>query len=103
MRKRMKIRIVKNSQDFIKYTSRPTCVNQKVFKNNLAAIHEKKISLTLNKPIYVGFTVLEISKWEMYNFHYNFMKKKIRNCTLLFTGTDNLCFKYDEDPHEIMY
>ena len=30
--------------DFIKYTSRPTCVNLKVFKNNLAAIHEKKIS-----------------------------------------------------------
>ena len=30
--------------DLIKYTSRPTCVNLKVFKNNLAAIHEKKIS-----------------------------------------------------------
>ena len=57
MRKRIKIRIVKNSQDFIKYTSRPTCVNWKVFENNLAAIHEKKISLTLSKPIYVGFTV----------------------------------------------
>ena len=43
MRKRIKIRFVKNSQDFIKYTSRPTCVNWKVFENNLAAIHEKKI------------------------------------------------------------
>ena len=42
MRKRIKIRVVKNSQDFIKYTSRPTCVNWKVFENNLAAIHEKK-------------------------------------------------------------
>ena len=52
MRKRIKIRIVKNSKDFIKYTSRPTCVNWKVFENNLAAIHEKKISLTLNKPEY---------------------------------------------------
>ena len=60
--KRIKIRVVKNSQDFIKYTSRPTCVNWKVFENKLAAINEKKISLTLNKPIYVGFTVLEISK-----------------------------------------
>ena len=37
--KRIKIRIVKNSQDFIKYTSRPTCINWKVFENNLAAIH----------------------------------------------------------------
>ena len=39
LRKRIKIRIVKNSQDFIKYTSRPTCINWKVFENNLAAIH----------------------------------------------------------------
>ena len=62
MRKRIKIRIVKNSKDFIEYTSRPTCVNWKVFENKLAATHEKKVSLTLNKPIYKGFTVLEISK-----------------------------------------
>ena len=81
MRKIIKIRIVKNSQDFIKYTSRTTCVNWKVFEKNLAAILEKKISLTLNKPIYVGFTVLEISNWERSNFHYNFMKKKIKNFT----------------------
>ena len=67
MRKRTRIRIVKNSQGFIKYASRPTCVNWKVFENNLAPIHEKKISLTLNKTIYAGFTVLELSKWEMYN------------------------------------
>ena len=42
MRKRIKIRIVKNSKDFIKYTSRPTCVNWKKCENNLLAIHEKK-------------------------------------------------------------
>ena len=62
MRKRTKIRVVKNAKDFIKYSSRYKCVNWKIFKNNLAAIHEKEISLTLNKPVYVGFTVLEISK-----------------------------------------
>ena len=43
MRMRVKIRVVKNSQDFIKYTSRPTFVNWKVFENNLAATHEKNI------------------------------------------------------------
>ena len=62
MRKRKKIRIAKNSQDLIKYTSRPTCINQKVPENNLVGIHEKKISLTLNKPISLEFTVLELSK-----------------------------------------
>ena len=59
LRKRIKIRVVKNSPEFIKYTSRPTCVNWKVFEKNLAVIHEKKISLTLNKLIYVG-----TRKWE---------------------------------------
>ena len=102
MRKRIKIRVVKNSQDFIKYTSRPTCVNWKVFENNLAAIHENKISLTLNKAIHVGFTILELSKWEMYKFHYNFMKKKFKRCTLLSTDTDSLCHECNEDPYEIM-
>ena len=42
MRKRIKIIVVKNGKNFIKYTSRPTCVNWKVFENNLAAIHKKK-------------------------------------------------------------
>ena len=34
MRKRVKIRVLKNAEDFIKYTSRPTCVNWKVFESN---------------------------------------------------------------------
>ena len=42
---------------------------------NYAAIHEIKQVLILNKPIYVGFTVLGLSKWKMYNFQYNFIKK----------------------------
>ena len=101
--KRIKIRVVKNSQDFIKNTSRPTCVNWKVFENHFAAIHEKKISLTLNKPIYVGFTVLEISKWEMYNFHYNFMIRRF-NTKLSFTDTDSLCYAlHEKNPYKKMY
>ena len=100
MRKRIKIIIVKKSQDFTKYTSKPTCVNWKVFEKNLSAIHEKKISLTLNKLVYVGFTALELSKWEMYNFHYNFMIKRF-NTKLLFTDRDSLCYEiYQKNPHK---
>ena len=103
MRKIIKMRVVKNAEDFIKYPSRPTCVNWKVFENNLATIHKKKTSLTLNKPIYVRFTVLEISKWEMYNFHYNFMITKF-NTRLLFTDTDSLCYElYEQNPYKKMY
>ena len=91
-KKRVKIRIAKNEKDIIKYTSKPTCVRWNIYDKTFVAIHEKKICLTLNKPIYVGFTVLEITKWEMYNFHYNFMIKKF-NTRLLFTDTDSLCYE----------
>ena len=56
---------------------------------------KKKICLTLNKPIYVGLTVLETSKWEMNNFHSNFMIRKF-NTRLLFTDTDSLCQEIHE-------
>ena len=57
MRKRIKITIVKNKKYYIKYASKPTCVRWNIYHKTLVAIHEKKICLTLNKPIYVGITV----------------------------------------------
>ena len=52
-------------------------------------IHEIKQVLTLNKPVYVGYSFLELSKWLMYDFHYSFIKKHF-DIELLFTDTDSL-------------
>ena len=60
LRKRINIRLVNKKRDFLKHTSRPTHITHKVFAKNCAAIHEIKPVLTLNKPIYVGFTLLEL-------------------------------------------
>ena len=72
---RKRIRLVNNKKDFLTYTGRPTHITHNSFGKNYAAIHEIKAVLTLNKPIYIGFTGLELSKWLMYDFHYNFIKK----------------------------
>ena len=92
LRKRVNVRFVNNKKDFLKYTSKPTYVTYKLFNKNFAAIDEVKQVLVLNKPIYVGFTVLDLSKWLMYDFHYNFIKKNF-NAELLFTDTDSLTYK----------
>ena len=64
----------------------------KMFYKDFATIHEIKPVLTLNKPIYVGFIVLELSKWLMYDFHYHFIKKNF-DANLLFTDTDSLTYE----------
>ena len=68
LRKRISVRFVNNKKDFLKYTSRPTYVIHKLFNKNFAAIHEIKPLLIFNKPIYVGFTFLDLSKWLIYDF-----------------------------------
>ena len=92
LRKRINVILVNNEKDFLKYTSKPTDIAPKIFDKNYAAIHEIKPVLTLNKPIYVGFTVLELSKLLMHDFHYNFIKKQI-DAKLLFTDTDSLTYE----------
>ena len=92
LRKRISVRLVTNEEDFLKYSSKPIRITHKIFGKNYAAIHEIKPVLTLNKPIYVGFTVLDLSKWKMYDFHYNFIKKNF-DAELLFTDTDSLTYE----------
>ena len=73
LRKRIKVRLVNNEKDFLKYTSRPRYITHIIVGKDYAAIHEIKPVLILNKPAYIGFTVLDLSKWKMYHFHYNFI------------------------------
>ena len=92
LRKRIHVRLVNNEIDVLKYTNKPTYVIYKLFDKDFAAIHEIKSVLVLNKPIYIGFTALELSKWMMYDFHYNFIQKNF-NAELLFTDTDSLTYE----------
>ena len=62
LRKRINVRLVNNAIDCKTYVSKPSFVSQKLFNKNFVAIHEIKPVLTLDKPIYVGFSILDLSK-----------------------------------------
>ena len=80
------VRLVNNKRDFLKYTSRPTHITHKIFDQNYAAIHDIK------SVFYVGFFVLQLRRWFMYDFHYNFIKIHF-DAELLFTDTVSLTFE----------
>jgi hypothetical protein len=76
-----------------------------IFDDDLVGVHIHKKKVKLNKPIYLGQNILDDSKHLMYNFHYNFMLKKVdrENIDLLFTDTDSLCYHIKkQDIFQIM-
>lgn len=65
-----------------------------ILENGLVAIYKYKKQTTLNKPIYAGVTVLNLSKCLMYDLWYNKLQKKYgKNIKLLYTDTDSFIFE----------
>ena len=95
--------MINNAKDYIRFISKPSFVSQKIFSENFVTIHEIKPVLILNKPIYVGFCILDLSKLLMYEFHYKYIKSKY-DAKLLFTDTDSLVYEIEtEDVYEDFY
>ena len=65
-----------------------------IFDEKLIAVHMRKTKLYFNKPVYLGISILDLSKSLMYDFHYNYIKTKNGDKTkLLFTDTDSLAYE----------
>ena len=98
IRKRVDVRLVTDEKKLLKMVSKPTYVSSKIFNDNLVAVHKIKETLTLNRPAYLGMCILDLSKTLMYNFHYNYIKKKYGNkAKLLFTDTDSLTYEIEAE------
>ena len=96
LRERINVRLVNNAKDYKKYVSKPSFVLQNIFRKKF---HEIKSVSKLDKPIYAGFSILNLSKLSLYEFHYKYIKRKY-NGNLLFTDTDTLIYEIKTDVYK---
>ena len=93
VRKRVDVKLLRSDEEekILKLVAQPTFTRQEIFNPFLVGIQNRKEKILLNKPIYVGMSVLELSKHLMYDFYYNHIKAKYTDrVQLLYTDTDSV-------------
>ncbi|XP_050293541.1 uncharacterized protein LOC126734075 [Anthonomus grandis grandis] len=96
-RKKRDIKLVNNWNSARKYISKPEFKSMHIYNENLISIELKKTNILFNKPIYAGFTILEISKIKLYNFYYDFVLEKVSkyfHAQICYMDTDSFIFKF---------
>ena len=90
VRKHRDIKLVTKDKRRNQLVSEPNYHATKSFSENLLAIETKKIKVKMNKPVYLGLSILEISKTLMYEFWYDYIKPKYKdNAKLCYMDTDS--------------
>ena len=90
VRKHRDIKLVTTEERRIKLVSEPNYHTTKQFSENLLAIEMKKTSVKMNNPLYLGMSILDISKNLMYEFWYGYVKPKYNDkAKLRYMDTDN--------------
>ena len=98
VRNRVDIRLVNDTEKLLKLASKPNFQSHIRFSDDLVAVQMKRTELVLNKPIYLGMSILDISKNLMYDFHYKYIKPKFGSRSqLTYTDTDSLTYDIETD------
>ena len=91
IRKHREIKSVTTDNKRSKLVSEPNYHTINLISEDLSIIEMKKAKVKMNKPIYLGLSILEISKILMYEFWYDYMKPKYgNNVKLCYMDTDSL-------------
>ena len=102
VRKHRYIKLVTTEKRRIKLVSEPNYDTTKQFSEKLLAIEMKKAKVKMNKPVYLGVSILDISKTLMYEFWYDYIKPKYNSkAKLCYMDTDNVVINiFTEDFFE---
>ena len=90
VRKHRDIKLVKSDKKRNKLVSEPNFHTMELIDDNLAIIEMKKVKVKMNKPIYLGLSILDISKITTYEFRYDYVKIKYEDkARLCYMDTDS--------------
>ena len=95
------IKLVATNKKRCKLVSEHNYHTAKWFSERLIAIKMKKIKVKMGKPIYLGLSILELSKTVMYEFWYDYIKPKYQNnAKLCYMDTDSFIINIKTDDYE---
>ena len=99
IRKHKDIKLVNNGEEYLKAVMKPNFKSGTLFGPSLMGCEMGKIKVVMNKPVYLGQAILDLSKIVMYEFHYDDMKRKYADVklTLCYMDTDSLIYDIETD------
>ena len=94
IRKHRDIKLVNNKEDYLKQVMKPDFKGGVLMGADLMSCEMGKVKVKMNKPVYLGQAILDLSKTIMYEFHYDYMKPKYSesDLKLLYMDTDSLVY-----------
>ena len=95
IRKHRNIKLVTTEEKYLRTVMKPNFKTGVLFGENLMSCEMGKIKVVMNKPVYLGQVIQDLSKIIMYEFHYDYMVPKygLEKLKLCYMDTDSLVYK----------
>ena len=96
IRKHRSIKLVNDKDEYLKNVMKPNFKSGTLLGADLMGCEMGKVRVVMNKPVYLGQAILDLSKTIMYEFHYDYMKPKYDDdeLKLCYMDTDSLTYQH---------
>ena len=92
------MKLVTSDKKYLKYVMKPNFKDGHPFSKHLFAVEMGKREITMNKPVYLGQAILDLSKTLMYEFHYDYMRPKYGSkVKLCYMDTDSFVYEIETE------
>ena len=92
------MKLATSDKKYLKYVMKPNFKDGHPFSKHLFAVEMGKTEITMNKPVYLGQEILDLSKTLMYEFHYDYMRPNYGNkVKLCYMDTDSFVYEIETE------